>query len=1032
MANKISIEFAAKGHPGVIKAVKALNKEVTKLATVNRLLNDTTQPLTQSQKEVAKGFLAQQKAARNTAGAFSVLRSKMLLASFGASLFAGSLLRLTNMAGDAEEQMSKAAVVFGNSFNSMTGWSKSFGDTVNRSRFDLLKFAASVQDILVPMGLMRHEAAKLSKGIVELAVDVGSFSNVASADVMRDFNSALVGNHETVRKYGIVISEARMQQVAMDEGIIKSGESLSDQQKILARLAILQRDSTDAIGDAERTSQSYANVMQGLAAQFEETAIIIGKELMPVIKALANVLIVVLKVIGRPAIWATAAVAIGYYTKSIIAARIATFAFKRQVVAARIAVTKLMKRTVILLAVAVAFEAMIALYNRLKIPKATLDDVVDLNTQLERLQQLAAGMSREDMQFQFDVSTDVINSAKAEIEILQKSIKDLRDGADEDLPDAMQHLSDKETQKEINKLNNQIEVLQVKLRGAKTRAEFFGDQLDTLNSKSEQFAKQQQSMTDALKDLNATFLVRKQILNEDFEIASKNQIAYKKFGMSFSDLKKESKESAKEIEEFVKTQAKNVAINKKLNLKTQIANLKEQSAAQRFLNTQKAKGVVINKDDAESIKKLFDEYEKLKQQQAVEADLDSLREREALLKAQVDKGKELNEVEKFNVMLKFSKANLTKEEADAYKELLGNIDEYNAKIAESQQSTGGSKSSGTSQDDIDLLQAELDALRNQVTPAIDQFREDILSGMTLFGSGGMGIFGINAFREVSSAFGNYVTNVQDNNKAIEQSFVDRQAEIDKMDTSTLDAQKKKLEAEIKLEEDQIERLEEVEQAKNDVRANAQQMAFDVFNQFMSMRKEAVQNELNAELETLKQSGEYQRASDKKKEKMESEVRKKYAKEQIKLFRMDQAAKLASIGMSTGDAIMKAVSAFPLTAGAPWTYIIGAMGAAQAGMVLAQKPPKYARGGIVGGNLHSMGGTLIEAEKGEYVMSRKAVDSIGQEQLNAMNRTGSAGNNINITLSGNVLSDDFVADEFIPKLEERIRVLSDGTITDRFS
>ena len=113
-------------------------------------------------------------------------------------------------------------------------------------------------------------------------------------------------------------------------------------------------------------------------------------------------------------------------------------------------------------------------------------------------------------------------------------------------------------------------------------------------------------------------------------------------------------------------------------------------------------------------------------------------------------------------------------------------------------------------------------------------------------------------------------------------------------------------------------------------------------------------------------------------------------------------------------------------------MIGAMGAAQAGMVLSQKPPKFARGGMIGGNLHTQGGTLIEAERGEYVMSRKAVDSIGQEQLNAMNRTGSAGNNINITLSGNVLSDDFVADEFIPKLEERIRVLSDGTISDRFS
>ena len=527
--------------------------------------------------------------------------------------------------------------------------------------------------------------------------------------------------------------------------------------------------------------------------------------------------------------------------------------------------------------------------------------------------------------------------------------------------------------------------------------------------------------------------------------------------MSFSDLKKESKESAKEIEEFVKVQAKNVAINKKLNLKTQIANLKEQSAAQRFLNTQKAKNVEINKEDAESIKKLFDEYEALKQQKAVEADLDSLKEREALLKAQVEKGKELNEIEKFNVMLKFSKANLTKEEAKAYKEVLANIDEYNAKIAETQQSTGGGGKSGTSQDDIDLLQAELDALRNQVTPAIEQFKADILSGMTMFGeSGVMGTFGLTDFRESESAFDNYVNNVVANNEAIEasfkereedikKSFQDRQAVIDKMDTSTLaaqqkkeqaqlDSQKKKLEAEIQLEEDQIERIEEIEQAKNDVRVNAQQMAMETFQMFADMKRESIQNEMNAELEALKSSHQYQRASDKRKQKMEEEVKKKYAKDQLKLFRMDQAAKLASIGMNTAEGIIKAVAAFPtsIPPGSPWTYMIGAMGAAQAGMVLSQKPPKFARGGMIGGNLHTQGGTLIEAERGEYVMSRKAVDSIGQEQLNAMNRTGSAGNNINITLSGNVLSDDFVADEFIPKLEERIRVLSDGTISDRFS
>ena len=285
---------------------------------------------------------------------------------------------------------------------------------------------------------------------------------------------------------------------------------------------------------------------------------------------------------------------------------------------------------------------------------------------------------------------------------------------------------------------------------------------------------------------------------------------------------------------------------------------------------------------------------------------------------------------------------------------------------------------------------------------LEQFKADILSGMTMFGeSGVMGTFGLTDFRESESAFDNYVNNVVANNEAIEasfkereedikKSFQDRQAVIDKMDTSTLaaqqkkeqaqlDSQKKKLEAEIQLEEDQIERIEEIEQAKNDVRVNAQQMAMETFQMFADMKRESIQNEMNAELEALKSSHQYQRASDKRKQKMEEEVKKKYAKDQLKLFRMDQAAKLASIGMNTAEGIIKAVAAFPtsIPPGSPWTYMIGAMGAAQAGMVLSQKPPKFARGGMIGGNLHTQGGTLIEAERGEYVMSRKAVASIGQ-------------------------------------------------------
>ena len=78
----------------------------------------------------------------------------------------------------------------------------------------------------------------------------------------------------------------------------------------------------------------------------------------------------------------------------------------------------------------------------------------------------------------------------------------------------------------------------------------------------------------------------------------------------------------------------------------------------------------------------------------------------------------------------------------------------------------------------------------------------------------------------------------------------------------------------------------------------------------------------------------------------------------------------------------------------------------------------AQGGLVGGRRHSQGGTLIEAEQGEFVMSRNAVDAIGVENLNRMNRGG--GGAINVSFNGNVLSDDFIELEAIPKIQEAIR------------
>ena len=119
--------------------------------------------------------------------------------------------------------------------------------------------------------------------------------------------------------------------------------------------------------------------------------------------------------------------------------------------------------------------------------------------------------------------------------------------------------------------------------------------------------------------------------------------------------------------------------------------------------------------------------------------------------------------------------------------------------------------------------------------------------------------------------------------------------------------------------------------------------------------------------------------------------------------------------NTAVGVSKALElVFPLN-----MIVAGLVTAAGAMQVATLKAQKFERGGLVGGRRHSAGGTMIEAERGEFVMSRSAVNAVGAETMNRINAGGGAGN-INISFAGNVMSDDFISEEAIPKIKEAIR------------
>ncbi|NVM23895.1 MAG: hypothetical protein HWN68_19215 [Desulfobacterales bacterium] len=194
--------------------------------------------------------------------------------------------KLSSLGADAEEMEAKFNVVFGKGAPEAVKELDEFGNAVGRNKYDLMEMAATVQDTFVPLGFARDTAADMSVGLTKLAVDVGSFNNVLAPNVMRDFQSAIVGNTETVRKYGIVINQARIESKAAEMGLIEYTVSEEEAAAMTAKVELAQAklnevlakhpaDSVKALAAKQKLFEAegkLTSVMLGEAEAISETA----------------------------------------------------------------------------------------------------------------------------------------------------------------------------------------------------------------------------------------------------------------------------------------------------------------------------------------------------------------------------------------------------------------------------------------------------------------------------------------------------------------------------------------------------------------------------------------------------------------------------------------------------------------------------------------------------------------------------------------------------------------------------------------
>jgi len=201
----------------------------------------------------------------------------------GAGAAVAGIKKAISAASDLNEQIGKTEVVFGRSGKAVEDWSKTLTNSFALSERQALATASSFGALFRPMGFTGEEAAKQSEKLTQLGADLASFYNTDVQSALDAIRSGLVGESEPLRQYGVLLSETRVQQEALVETGKKHASALTVQEKAVARLTLIFKDSKQAQGDSARSSERFAEQAKILSANIDTLAAHIGETLLPAV-----------------------------------------------------------------------------------------------------------------------------------------------------------------------------------------------------------------------------------------------------------------------------------------------------------------------------------------------------------------------------------------------------------------------------------------------------------------------------------------------------------------------------------------------------------------------------------------------------------------------------------------------------------------------------------------------------------------------------------------------------------------------------
>lgn len=219
----------------------------------------------------------------------------VMAAAFSVSLLTNFGKAAIDLASDLQEVQNVVDTAFGGMAYKMEEFSKTSIETYGISELTAKRTASTYMAMAKGMGIAEDAGSDMALTLTGLTADMSSFYNVSQEMADTAIKSIFTGETESLKQYGIVMTEVNLEQFALSKGITKSLSAMTQQEKTMLRYNFVLEQTALAQGDFAKTSDSWANKTRVLnerwkemQATFGETFIALGVLVLPVIEQIIN------------------------------------------------------------------------------------------------------------------------------------------------------------------------------------------------------------------------------------------------------------------------------------------------------------------------------------------------------------------------------------------------------------------------------------------------------------------------------------------------------------------------------------------------------------------------------------------------------------------------------------------------------------------------------------------------------------------------------------------------------------------------